>query len=289
MSSRSLFVGMVTHARSRFNTDGAASTLARSLADETASLGIVTQVLVSDRDDYNPDTMPVSRRTLVTSAVHQASLEHRWRRYLADGGAPARHAAGDRLFRIGMTGKRVVTSLSDSGSKAAVRLINIDLSHLRLMTAALAAQTDWVLVLEDDAGIGDAATAARQLAWLVEALEPTEVAFASLSQSLSLAELGVSGLLQPAPDLDVPEDLGFGLLRASRPITNTVCATLYRADYLAALRSLILKRGLIPIAPIDWRVNEAVMDLHASGALGSRSCVWASPGIVIQRSMHDLA
>jgi hypothetical protein len=186
-----------------------------------------------------------------------------------------------------MTGKRVINSLGAGGSNAAVRLVNIDLSHLRLMTAALASHSDWVLVLEDDAGIDDVAMTARRLAWLIAALDPTEVAFASLSESMSLDELGVAGLLQPATDIEVPPELGIGLLRADRPITNTVCATLYRASYLQALRASILERGLVPIAPIDWRVNEAIMDLHASGALGSQSCVWVSPGIVLQRSMHD--
>ena len=287
MSSRSLFVGMVTHARSRFNVDGVAAGLARSLADETTSLGLTTELLVSDRDDYNPDTMPIGRTTLVKSAIHQASLEHRWRRYLADGGASARNAVGDGLAMAGMAGKRVVTSMGDSGSKAAVRLTNIDLSHLRIMTAALAAHSDWVLVLEDDAGIDDVSMTARQIAWLIEALEPTDVAFANLSQSLSLDELGVSGLLSPATNFEVPAEVGLGLLRASRPITNTVCATLYRASYLQVLRSTILDHGLVPIAPIDWRVNEAIMDLHSTGALDSQSCVWVSPGIVLQRSMHD--
>jgi hypothetical protein len=73
---------------------------------------------------------------------------------------------------------------------------------------------------------------------------------------------------------------------ASRPITNTVCANLVRSDFAGRLAAGIRQRGLIPVAPIDWRVNEVVMDLFDSGELDATSCLWVSPGLFVQRSMH---
>jgi len=298
MASSSVFVGMVTHARSRFNVDGAAASMTLGLAEQLREVGLEVEVFVSDRDDYDPVAMPLRRTTLVRSAVHQAALERRWRRYLVAGGAAGRGAASDLVVQTGMAGKRVSQSIGRQpwkaapdlpGAKAVTRLLNIDLSHLRLMAEADAYSSEWTLILEDDAGVADLALAARQLAWLTAALSDTYVDFASLSESLSLDELGVAELLQPAGDIPVPTNLGLVLMRATRPITNTVCATLYRTSYLRKLRASILRSGLSPVAPIDWRVNEAIMDLVDQGELDEQSCVWVKPGIFLQRSMHDPA
>ncbi|MDI1290907.1 MAG: hypothetical protein PSX37_13280, partial [bacterium] len=213
MASSSVFVGMVTHARSRFNVDGAAAALTLRLADELRETGQDVEVLVSDRDDYDPQAMPLRRTTLVRSALHQAALERRWRRYLVAGGAAGRGAASDLVVQTGMATKRASQSIGRRpwrapavlpGAKAVTRLLNIDLSHLRLMAEADAHGSEWTLILEDDAGVADLSLAARQLSWLTSALADTYVDFASLSESLSLDELGVAELLHPAGDIPVP-------------------------------------------------------------------------------------
>lgn len=296
MPNSTLFAGVVTHARSRFNVDGAAGAMLDRLAVALEAQGVSTRTLVSDRDDYDPRELPITTGLLASSARHQATLEHRWRRYLAQAGGTARPAGTDLLVREAMWVKRLATALGTGvradaaarpGSTELVRLLNIDLSHLRVLEEGVGSGARWVLVLEDDAGISDHQRVARSVRWLVDTLPGTGVAFANLSESLSLAELGVEAILEPARDLDPPVDLGFAVLRARRPVTNTVCATLYESGYARALAEAIRSRGLTPVAPIDWRVNEAIMDMVASGSLDGRSCVWISPGIVLQRSMHD--
>ena len=54
------------------------------------------------------------------------------------------------------------------------------------------------------------------------------------------------------------------------------------ADLAAGIRA----RGLLPVAPIDWRLNEQVMAMVADGRLGPSSCAWALPGLFLQASMH---
>jgi hypothetical protein len=284
-----LFVGLVTHPRSRFNADGAATRQAEQLVSAFIPQGVRASLLVSDRDDYDPTTYPLGRRELVSSAIHQAGLEHRWRRYLAAGGGqPARPAFMDAGFGAAMAAKRAATSGAlmpgsavMNGRRAATRLINIDLSHLRVLDAGVTSGAPWVLVLEDDARVDDLALAASRVVEIMRFVQRAPVQFVCLSESIGLGELGVDGLLSAAPS--GPD----WLLPASRPITNTVCANLYRSSFAARVAAGIRDRGLLPVTPIDWRLNEQVMDMHDDGELGPDSCLWARPGLFLQGSMHS--
>lgn len=293
----SLFIGMVTHARSRFDANGAARGLVDSLAKEAGRLGMNVVAAVSDRDDYDPKRYPLTRWELIRSAVYQARLEHRWRRYVADAAAAGAVDRGlDLVLWGGMTVKRTADSLAPrpwgpteglAGTKSAVRLINIDLSHLRLMDEAAASGCEWVLILEDDAGTADAESAVRDVASVMAALADTHTGFVTMSESIGHDALGVGGILTPAPDLDNGAMFGRELWRASRPVTNTVCANLYRPWLLAMVRAEIGRQGLLPVAPIDWRLNAALMVLYEKGVVDSETCLWARPGVFTQRSMHD--
>ena len=287
---REVFVGLVTHRRSRFDADGTATRQAQELVDALARRDAGGGLLVSDRDDYDPENLPLDRPQLLRSARYQADLEHRWRRYLAEsGGRPARGAVLDGLAAVAMSAKRQVETGAllpggdgADGRRAATRLLNIDLSHLRALDAGVESGAGWVLVLEDDARVLDVEVAAADLLAAVDAVAQTPVAFCSLSESIALDRLGVDGLLGGPLAADGPP----WLVRTRTPITNTVCANLYRASFARDLADGIRRRGLLPVAPIDWRVNEQVLDMVAAGRLGPDSCAWAVPGIFLQASMH---
>jgi hypothetical protein len=273
-----LFVGLVTHPRSRFNADGAATRRAEALVTALSDRGVSCELLVSDRDDYDPSALPLDTTDLRRSAAYQADLEYRWRRYLADGGGtPARPALVDVAMRVAMSVKRVATV----SLEADVRLLNIDLSHLRVLESGASSGAPWTLVLEDDARAADAGRAAADLAALV-GLDPADpLQFANLSESIPLDRLGVQGIVTSHSRDGLP-----WLVATTRPVTNTVCANLYRSPFAARLASGIRARGLVPVAPIDWRLNEQVMDLYEGGVLGAESCAWARPGVFLQGSMH---
>lgn len=293
----SLLVGMVTHARSRFNVEGAAGTFVGSLADALGSFGLPASTLVSDRDDYDAAAWPLSRAELVESAWYQSRLEYRWRRYL-DADSRETAAAVRHLRMLGASaGRRVLDAAAGAflqssdrryGRVAARRLINIDLSHLRVFEEAGARGTSWVLVLEDDAGTASIDLAARALAELIDRIDDRKVQFVSLSTSLTHEQLGVTQLLSEQESLLVADDSRLTILRADRPVTNTVCATLYRTSFATYLASRIRDQGLVPVVPIDWRVNEVLLDMWAVGRLGPESCIWVEPGIFVQRSMHSM-
>lgn len=275
---REVFVGLVTHPRSRFDVDGTATRQARDLVTALRDAGTPAQLLVSDRDDYDPGDLPLPRRQLLRSARYAADLEHRWRRYLvAHGGRPGRGALADSLVAAAMAVKRMATA----DQAAMVRLLNIDLSHLRVLETGVASGASWLLVLEDDARVTDIDRTAADLVTAMDVLTDSPIAFASLSESIALSALGVEGIV----DGPVPGGPSW-LVRASTPVTNTVCANLYRASFAADLAAGIRRSGLLPVAPIDWRVNEQVMAMVAAGRLGSQSCAWALPGLFRQGSMH---
>jgi len=41
-----------------------------------------------------------------------------------------------------------------------------------------------------------------------------------------------------------------------------------------------------PIVPIDWKVNDAIMNLSHTGVLGPGDCYTVDPGPIRQASMH---
>ena len=274
-----VFAGLVTHARSSFNADGAATAQLDALAAGLRERGLSVDTIVSDRDDYDAARWPLTRGEIARSAVSEVLLEHRWRRYLAAGGGrPARPGWWDAM----VTGAMLVRRVARARRAMCVRLVNIDLSHLRVMTAAQDAGARWTLILEDDARASDVDAVAARLADLLPLLEASDIEFVNLSESLPLSTLRVEGIIGGPALPDGPA----WLVGARRPVTNTVCATLYRDTLLREIRTGIEDRGLVPVVPIDWRVNEQVMRLVDDRRMGPQSCAWVRPGPFLQGSMH---
>lgn len=293
---RSLLVGVVTHPRSRYNADNAAGDFATSVADAVTSFGLPTSSLVSDRDDYDPERWPLARTELLESAWYQSRLEYRWRRYLDAGAGDTVGTIRDIGLFGATAGRRTLEAAAGSvlqasdkryGRTAARRLLNIDLSHLRVFDEAVECGASWVLVLEDDAWATSPEVAGHALVALIDLIDDRDVQFASLSTSLSHEQLGVTQLLHEQESLDLADGRRLTILRADRPVTNTVCATLYRTSFAAEVAARIRSRGLVPVVPIDWRLNEALLDMWVVGRVGPESCVWVEPGIFVQRSMHS--
>lgn len=243
--SADLILGLVTHPHSGFRESGEQTlgTVAKSLQ----SVGIRCEFIISDRNDADPAQYPIDRSVIAASARHQASLEARWRRHLDHkwGGA-----VGDRVLTLAMAARRTAAN-----PKALLRLLNIDLSHLRIWRAALTHDAP-ALVLEDDARL-----LTTDIGQILTDLMPRIVqssAMVNCSTSIDVKTLGAQNLLDDAPAIDLP--LHHTLRMPQRAVTNTVCANLYSVGFLAKLVSFIDTRGLVPVAPIDWRVNEFLLE-----------------------------
>jgi hypothetical protein len=69
------------------------------------------------------------------------------------------------------------------------------------------------------------------------------------------------------------------------PVTNTVCAILYRTEFLMQLLDVWEALPMEPVVPIDWKLNRALMTLYQRGSLPPGSTWLVDPAPIIQMSM----
>lgn len=267
-----LFIGLVTHPRTRFTESRSATGLTAQLADSLTATGLEVSTHVEDRDlaanrpDPSEDALADSRRRLV-------AVQREWASYCGRGQA---------TLRLQQWISRQRGSIEPASALQARRLLNIELAHMELMFVALNSGAEFALIIEDDAVCSDTEALAFDLH---EMLTRTNTPYMShLSTSFSPSELGVSRLLEKS---EIRWSSGGSEYRLSRPITNTVCATVYRRDFLTDLHRLWSQEQLVPVIPVDWRLNSILMRMHADGLLpnGYSSLVYPSP--IIQRSLHS--
>lgn len=274
-----LFIGVVSHEGSRFavsqGPDGLGEQLARALRDR----GTDVTVQVNTADLHDPAAVPVSSRTVQESLTEQLHLDRRWAAYLAGSRGPAWWAQhGLRWMR------RLDQSIRRPDPRMVERLLNIEFSHLDLLRTGLSSGATWVLVLEDDAASMDVDDcAAGLLGLMANAPQP---AFVNVSESFTPAQLGIEHLLSEMPGTTWAGSVDRHVLGASRPVTNTVCAILYRSSFVTRLLAAWDALPLEPVVPIDWKLNLVLMGLFESGECGPGDCWQVDPGPIDQQSMH---
>jgi hypothetical protein len=276
-----IFIGLVTHPHSRFNSEGQSSQRINELANSLIQLGINVVTLISDRNDFQSSGRVIGIVDRVKSAWRQVQIEKAWDEYVRDSTSSdsltRKHRA---IFFSGMFVKRTISYLFNSHSLA--RLANIDLSHLRVLKEGVAGGADWVLIIEDDAQFADPVRTAGVLGTVLEFLgHPTRSIFVNLSESIDTGDLRVDGIVSAGnPVLALTN--GSELLEISQAISNTVCANIYSLDFANEFASAIEVQGILPSVPIDWRLNQLIMQDRETPV----ECYWVIPGLFLQGSMH---
>jgi hypothetical protein len=277
-----IFIGLVTHAHSRFNSEGQSSQRINELANALSQLGINVVMLISDRNDFQSSGREIGIGDRVRSAWKQVHIEKAWDKYVRVSSGPdsltRKHGA---IFYSGMFVKRATSYLFNSRSLA--RIANIDLSHLRVLKEGVASGSDWVLIIEDDAQFADPVRTAGVLGTVLEFLgHPTRSIFVNLSESINTVELRVDGIVSGGnPVLALTNESN--LLEIFPAISNTVCANMYSLDFASEFARAIEVQGILPSVPIDWRLNQLIMQDRETPV----ECYWVKPGIFLQGSMHD--
>jgi len=278
-----VFLGLVTHARSRFGEATGENGLLSSLARQLRELGLDVRTGVSDQDADSPDLLPLTRAEVGASIRGELDCEQRWRSYLSGRKAGLRLKGFMAARRVWRTVRfappwRRFEESSDPGARMVRRLVNIELSHLRIMGEAVASGARWAVLIEDDAAAPETPAFARDLADFMSAADTRgQPLTMNLSESFTLRQLGLEHLLTP-----IEEPGPWTVLAAQRPVTNTVCAVLYRGDFLARLLAELHAIPVSPVVPIDFKVNEAMMRLAPSMMPGD--CWVASPAPLVQQS-----
>ena len=275
----SLFMGVVSHERSRFAVSQSSDGLAARLAAGLRTEGLDVDVRVNTDDLHDPKLHPVDTEAVRRSIQAQSKLEREWAVYLdkSTGVVSSTRAAIAHYWR-GLESK-----VRPADESMVTRLINIELSHLDLFDAGLASGAPWILVLEDDAMSENVPDCVAGLVGLMD--DSPAPGFINLSHSFSLKELGIAHLLQPA-GVSWQGSIKRQILTSQRPVTNTVCAVLYRAEFLEQLLATMRQLPFYPVVPIDWRINQALMAMVEAGMAGQDTTWFVEPGPIDQMSMR---
>jgi hypothetical protein len=276
-----IFIGLVTHPHSRFNSEGQSAQRINELANSLSQLGINVVTLMSDRNDFQSSGQVIGIGDRVRSAWKQVHIEKAWDKYVSEstGSDSLTRKRGAILFS-GMFVKRAISYLFNSSSIA--RLANIDLSHLRVLKMGVASDADWVLIIEDDAQFSDPVKTAGVLRTVIEFLgHPARSIFVNLSESIDIVELRVDGIISGGNSV-LSLLNGSELLEISPAISNTACANMYSLDFASEFARAIEVQGILPSVPIDWRLNQLIMEARVTPV----ECYWVKPGLFLQGSMH---
>jgi hypothetical protein len=217
-----------------------------------------------DEDLLAPGQISEDLTAVRASINAELDLERRWREYVS--GSPLGSLQKVMLVARGVKRRvslapywRREVAETEAGPRMLRRLANIELAHLEIMRRAVKSQARWVLILEDDAMSDDPQALASALVDFCRAADGTgSPVTINLSESFTPRELGIGHLLSARTN---PGQPGSWLtFESARLVTNTVCAVLYRHDFLDLLLQRLESIPLEPVVPIDFKVNIAYMD-----------------------------
>jgi len=256
--------------------------MAQKLSKELSNLGCASIVEIHDRNLASEGEMVFTNQDVRESIIAELATESHWRAYLN----PQISSLGLSTFMQLRKLYRNITYRNDKGQRILTRLVNIELAHLNLMKQALDSGVEWVLIVEDDAQSVDIQNLAANLANFIKRYSgQIQPSYLNLSKSFSDERLNTQRLLSRVTKWGLSDNQTLQVYASDRPFTNTVCAILYRRDFLLELSTRLSAIPLRPVLPIDWKLNKAILTMVEQGSLGSGDCWTVEPGPIIQGSM----
>ena len=273
MATPDLFIGVVSYPGTRYPESSGPSGLGRQLSEDIPG----SVVVINSEDLWLPDSEPDSRDA---RASHQAELlaEWKWARFLGYSRSPR------FITRLSARWlKFFLRPARNRSGRTVTRLMNIELSHLDLWRRALDSGATYCLVLEDDANCADVVDLASGIrGWIADHFQP---AFVNLSASFIVDSLQATALLERSNEVAWNGSVDREVLRAKKPITNTVCAVLYHREFLQTFVNAWMQVPESPVAPIDWKMNLVLRDMYSAGFFSRADAWWVEPAPIEQRSM----
>lgn len=283
-----VFLGLVTHRHTRFPQASDPDGLVHRVQHGLAERGMSASVVVHAADHHHESIVPLTNAEVISSIDAELDLEARWRTYVSPDTPKARLSAfmaarrAYRRLRLAPPWHRSAAA-TQAGAAMLRRLVNIELAHLHLLEQASNVQAGWALIVEDDATLEDHEGFAEALtAFIHQHADHSQPSYVNVSRSFSSERLDLSHHLTPngswAP--------GVRILASDIPLTNTVCAVLYRGAFLERLVPALQAIPVAPVLPIDWKLNAALLELSGNGAIQPGDCWILDPAPIIQGSMH---
>lgn len=284
-----VFLGLVTHRRTRFPQASSPEGLVHQVGHALTQQGVRVTVEVHDADHHTDDLVPLTNAQVIASIDAELDLEARWRAYVT----PRMSRAGLTIFMAARRAYRRLTlappwhrgpAATSDGAAMLRRLVNIELAHLHLLQQAQDQRATWALIVEDDASLEDAHHFAEALVTFIhEHAGQPQPAYVNVSRSFSSERLDLAPHLTPQGNWDATTMA----LASDIPLTNTVCAVLYRGTFLDRLVPAMQAIPISPVLPIDWKLNAALLGLAQTHMIGAGDCWFLDPAPIVQGSMHD--
>ena len=277
-----IFIGVLTHNSSRFSV---AHT--KLLSSNLNRAGIVATLEVCKENLIENSWKSVTRRTAMVSTVEYGLLRIEWYRQLFKKSAVALGFLLASAHLLKELASLLLPGGLDRTRRSMIRLRNISLGHASLWHQALVSESEWILMLEDDADPTEPTTLnlylLKIIEYLEEKIESTSGIYCDASLSYSSDELGIKTLENPC--LLTGAQM---LYAVDKPFTNTLCAVLMSRTFLQTLSAdihMYLKTTKNGYLPIDWLVNKCMLENQAKHDSHNRFYK-IQPGLYTQRSMH---
>jgi len=278
----SIFLGLVTYPGTRYPESSTENGLLKKLAKELSLLGNDPIVEIQGRNLATEQGLTFTQQDVRDSIHAELETESRWRAYLN----PQSNKLGITLFMALRMIYRRINNRKSKGQRMLIRLANIELAHLDLLQQALDTNSDWVLIIEDDAQLTDTGGLAAHLLNFIQTQGLREKPkYLNLSQSFSEKHLKTRSLLSPVARWNQAGEELVHVYSSKKPFTNTVCAILYRREFLLELNIQLSAIPLKPIIPIDWKLNNVILTMVEQGSLGYGDYWTVEPGPIIQGSI----
>jgi len=272
-------IGVVSYEGSRFLENQGEFGLAMQLRHALERLNVSAEVRIVTEDWGHRYGVHVTPGTVQDSLHEQLKLQWKWSRFLDQPRSLQRVTRnGLRLIR------RTTQCLRPPAKTMITRLLNIEASHRDLLAWGSSGEAQWLIILEDDAMSTDVEDLARGLLSIIRSDAPPN--FVNLSESFTSNELGVNHLLSEVTSSRWEGPRARVLLESRLPVTNTVCAVLYRAAFARRLLMAYERLPIEPVLPIDWKLNAVLMLMHKQGAVAPNSCWTIKPAPILQMSMR---
>lgn len=282
----SVFLGLVTHDASSFPHARSQQGLLAETESVLQERGIRVRSEIHSANHFSELGLRISASDVWASINATLSTQAAWHRYLD----PERNHVFTSLrlaaWRFYRTFDEVVRRSKTQGPRGRTsveRLINIELAHIHLMKDAIRSESDWTLILEDDATSPNAHSFAHEFAsFLLKDDGSRSPAYLNMSRSFEAHELRISHLLTYVGQWNAD----VSILQSSQPVTNTVCAIAYHRDFLIHLMNTLEDIPIEPVLPIDWKINLALMKMFNSHMSKTDRYWTLHPAPIIQGSMH---
>ena len=286
MKAHTFFCGVVTHPKSTYSTKDFEESFSQ-LSGPTIEGGLDFRFKILSENHFGENE--ITSLGILVSSIYLKIIECRWSRYLKNGSNSLLGEIFQILKFLLLAFPRMVNpALRREERIKALRILNINWSHYRLLELGNSFDSSGLLILEDDAlipgkqGFIDLVTTLHQISLGI----PNPLHFFDLSESYSLSDLGAAHLVDEffsiTLDVNQKEHL---LQHMEKAITNTVCSVFY-SSAMAETLEVMLKRSLSRkferYIPVDWLINLYLMRLKKESI--DVLCFKSEPGIFRQQS-----